>query len=98
MHYKGLGNGYRLILELYAAGGSLQGGQLRAAIKNYDTAKNVACELESIGLLEVRRIERPKLVHLYTLTEKGTEVAAKLAEAEEIILRSAAQRPGGHTL
>ena len=46
MGYKGLGNGYCLILELHAAGGKLQGGQLRGAIKNYDTAKNVASELQ----------------------------------------------------
>jgi len=93
MNYKGLGNGYKLILELYAAGGRLQGGQLRGAIKNYDTAKNVANELESLGLLRVEILDRPKLVHWYALTNKGKEVAEKLAEAEDIILEKDTSLP-----
>jgi predicted transcriptional regulator len=86
MGYNGLGNCYKLILELYAAGGYLQGGQLRNAIKNYDTAKNVARVLQSVGLIEVEVIKKPKTTHIYTLTEKGIEVAKRLAEVEEIIL------------
>jgi DNA-binding MarR family transcriptional regulator len=86
MSYKGLGNGYRLLLELYAAGGKLQGGQLRAAITNYDTAKNIARELQSMGLIEVEIIQRPKSIHWYSLTDKGRKVAEKLAEAEKIVL------------
>lgn len=86
MSYKGLGNGYRLLLELYNAGGQLQGGQLRNAIKNYDTAKNIARDLQSVGLVEVEIIEKPRAIHLYTLTEKGEKVAKRLAEVEEIIL------------
>jgi len=85
MNYKGLGNGYRLLLELYAAGGKLQGGQLRAAITNYDTAKNTARELQSLGLLDIEIIQRPKSIHWYSLTDKGMRVAEKLAEAEKII-------------
>ena len=87
MNYKGLGNGHKLILELYSAGGKLQGGQLRGAIKNYDTAKNVARDLQSVGLIDIEILNRPKPVHWYILTEKGLEVARKLAEIDEIILK-----------
>ncbi len=85
MTFRGLGNGYRLLIVLHREGGNLQGGELRKAIKNYDTAKNVANDLCEVGLVKVERVKRPKLTHIYSLTPKGNEVAELLLKVDDMI-------------
>ncbi len=85
MTYRGLGNGYRLLIVLHEADGELQAGQLRRAIKNYDTAKNVAKDLKAVGLVEIKVVRKPKLTHIYTLTEKGKDIASQLAAIDASI-------------
>lgn len=59
--------------------------ELRQLTGNYDKIKVVANELETLGLINVRMEEKPRLTYIYQLTEKGKKVAEKLEEIDNII-------------
>lgn len=58
---------------------------LREVSGNYPKLKLVADELKGRGLIEIQVQQKPRLVHIYKLTEKGKKVAELLQQIDSTI-------------
>lgn len=54
----------------------------------FDRLKNVAHNLESAGLIEIKTIAKPHLIRKYCLTEKGKKVTELLEKIDTVIKSS----------
>ena len=83
---KVLGERYAVtILAYLLENNEVLGSQLRDVTANYVNVIKTAQDLQKLGLVKIRTIQKPYLSNYYSLTEKGKKVAVLLRQAEEII-------------
>jgi predicted transcriptional regulator len=59
--------------------------ELKAVSGNYDRLKILAERMDELGLITIKKQEKPRLTYIYKLTEKGEKVAIKLVEIDQIM-------------
>jgi uncharacterized protein involved in propanediol utilization len=73
------------LIMLIHAKGEVLGLGLREVSGNYPKLKLVADELKEQGLIEIQVQKKPRLVHIYKLTEKGKTVAELLNQIDKAV-------------
>jgi DNA-binding HxlR family transcriptional regulator len=73
------------IIQFLSERGEARASELKLVSGNYDKLKAITNNLESLGLVDIRMEEKPRLTYIYSLTEKGKKVAGKLVEIDKII-------------
>jgi hypothetical protein len=73
------------LIMLIHSKGEVLGLGLREISGNYPKLKLVADELKKLGLIDIQVQQKPRLTHIYKLTDKGKRVAEFLDQIDTVI-------------